>query len=240
MTDNVRLSLARDLVSALEKDDEASADEIMDQIAGVRETQLFREVGRLTRQLHDTMNSFSIDSKITSLTENDIPDAKERLNYVISMTEKAANQTLTVVEDLLPVSTQLTEQAEQLSAKWERFLVREMPYEEFKGMSQEITEYFKKTTGSLDNMSKGLNEILMEQGFQDITGQIIRKVIDLVQELETSMVELVRISGGKFSEKKVEDDQALPGPVVPGIDDKKNDVATSQDDVDDLLSSLGF
>jgi chemotaxis protein CheZ len=32
----------------------------------------------------------------------------------------------------------------------------------------------------------------------------------------------------------------LPGPVVPGVDDKEGDVATSQVDVDDLLSSLGF
>ncbi|MDD1621148.1 MAG: protein phosphatase CheZ, partial [Methylococcaceae bacterium] len=73
------LSSARDLVAALENGDEAKADEILDQIAGLRETQLFKEVGRLTRQLHDTMVSFTVDSKIAAMAEHDIPDAKERL-----------------------------------------------------------------------------------------------------------------------------------------------------------------
>jgi chemotaxis protein CheZ len=105
------LSLSKDLVVALENGDEANADEILDKIAGLRETQLFQEIGRLTRQLHDTMVSFSLDTTITALAEYEIPDAKERLQYVISMTEQAANQTLTVVEDLLPVSEQLSNQS---------------------------------------------------------------------------------------------------------------------------------
>jgi len=244
MTEQIQktqLSLARELVKALELGDEAKSDEILDQISSFRESMLFQEVGRLTRQLHDTMNNFSVDSKISELTEKDIPDAKERLHYVIAMTEQAANQTLGVVEDLLPISKDLNTQANELSNKWNRFLAKDMPFEEFKDMSRGIALHFSQTKNSLETVETGLNEILLAQGFQDITGQIIRRVIDLVQELETSMVELVRISGGK---NKFSGDEAgkpeLPGPVVPGVDDKMGDVATNQDDVDDLLSSLGF
>jgi chemotaxis protein CheZ len=86
---------------------------------------------------------------------------------------------------------------------------------------------------------------LMAQGFQDITGQIIRRVIDLVQDLESSMVNLISISSRKIAAGSAAGIGAsvqpeLPGPVVPGVDDKAGDVATSQVDVDDLLSSLGF
>ncbi len=235
------LSSARELVTALEKGDEATADEILDQIAGLRETQLFKEVGRLTRQLHDTMVSFSVDAKIATMAEHDIPDAKERLHYVIAMTEQAADQTLTVVENLLPISQELNEQADRLSSKWGRFLDREMPFDEFKAMSTEIAQHFQQSRGALAQVQSGLNEILMAQGFQDITGQIIRRVIDLVQELETSMVNLISISSRKMATGYVAVGQSeLPGPVVPGVDDKHGDVATSQVDVDDLLSSLGF
>lgn len=240
MTNDIRLALAKDLVGALEQGNESAADSLLDQIAGLRESQLFQEVGRLTRQLHDTMATFTVDSKITQMTNNDIPDAKERLQYVISMTEQAANQTLNAVEDLLPVSKELNEQAAFLSEKWERFLDKEMPFAEFKSMSAEITTHFKVSKGSLKQVQDGLNSILMAQGFQDITGQIIKRVIDLVQDLETSMVELIRISGGTREKQYVIAEPALPGPVVPGVDDKKNDVAANQDDVDDLLSSLGF
>lgn len=237
------LNLTRNLVAALEKQDENEADRLLDQVAGLRETQLFKEVGRLTRQLHDTMVSFSVDSKITELTAHDIPDAKERLHYVIAMTEQAADQTLTAVEELLPVSDELNDRAKQLAQQWSRFLDREMPFEEFKAMSVELSQYFNQTQGSLDRIQQGLNDILMAQGFQDITGQIIRRVIDLVQELETSMVNLISISSSRVVPHAGRAESAsheLPGPVVPGVDDKAGDVATSQVDVDDLLSSLGF
>jgi chemotaxis protein CheZ len=240
MTNDIRLDLARNLVKALEQGDESKADGLLDEIAGLRESQLFQEVGRLTRQLHDTMSGFSVDSKITVMTERDIPDAKERLQYVITMTEQAANQTLNAVEGLLPVSQELNEQAELLSSKWERFLDREMPFAEFKDMSAEITQHFYKSKGSLKQVQQGLNEILMAQGFQDITGQIIKRVIELVHDLETSMVELIKISGSKRVALKEVDEPDLPGPVVPGVDDKDGGVATNQDDVDDLLSSMGF
>ncbi|SHE23162.1 protein phosphatase CheZ [methanotrophic endosymbiont of Bathymodiolus puteoserpentis (Logatchev)] len=239
--ENPRLLLAQDLVVALENNDETKADEILDQISGMRESMLFQEVGRLTRQLHDTMNSFALDSKMVELTSKDIPDAKERLHYVIAMTEQAANQTMAVIESLTPISQELSDQANELSNKWDRFLAKDMPFEEFKNMSQEITMHFAQTKEGVESVQTGLTDILMAQSFQDITGQIIRRVIDLVQEMEHSMVELVRISGGKMkTEAVVIAEPELPGPVVPGVDDKANDVATSQDDVDDLLSSLGF
>jgi len=240
MTNDSRLALAKDLVIALEQGNEVTADKLLDEMAGLRESQLFQEVGRLTRQLHDTMVGFTMDSKITAMTEQDIPDAKERLHYVITMTEQAANLTLEAVETALPISKELNEQVEQLSAKWGRFLDREMPFAEFKNMSTEITQHFKESKGSLQQLQGGLNDILMAQGFQDITGQIIKRVIDLVQNLETSMVELIRLSGSGNKPSQAISDPVLPGPIVPGVDDKANDVAASQDDVDDLLSSLGF
>jgi len=241
MTNEISLTLAKELVFALEQGNEADADVLLDKIAAQKEGQLFKEVGRLTRQLHDSMAGFSLDSKITSMTENDIPDAKERLHYVISMTEQAANQTLNAVEELMPVSKKLNDQAAELSSKWDRFLDREMPFEEFKSMSEEIALHFNESKESLLQVQNGLNDILLAQGFQDITGQVIKRVIDLVQDLELSMVELIRISGNTATATTAETKELeLPGPVVPGVDDKAGDVAKNQDDVDDLLSSLGF
>ncbi|MDO8937844.1 MAG: protein phosphatase CheZ [Methylicorpusculum sp.] len=243
MTEIDRLSLAKNLLEALENGDEASANKFMDEIAGIRETQLYQEVGKLTRQLHDSMTSFALESKITAFAQNDIPDAKERLHYVISMTEQAANKTLNAVEDLYPVASELNQQVQKLSANWDRFLIRQMPFQEFKDMSQEITEYFKVSVQSLENIQNGFNEILMAQSFQDITGQIIRRVITMVEELESGMLALIKLSGhGRSPDKNIgSSEPELPGPVVPGLDDSEGTVvASSQDDVDDLLSSLGF
>lgn len=240
MAEKELLDLAKELVASLEQGDEASADILLDELAGVRETQLFKELGRLTRQLHDTLVSFSLDAKIALMTETEIPDAKERLQYVISMTEQSADQTLTAVETLLPIAHQLTHQTQILAVKWGRFLNKDMPLEEFKAMTSAMTQHFELSKQGLDVIETGLNDILMAQGFQDITGQIIRRVIDLVHELEISMVKLISISGHKKTTEKITTHPELPGPVVPGVDDRSDDVAHNQVDVDDLLSSLGF
>jgi chemotaxis protein CheZ len=236
------LSLAKDLVQAMEKGDVSGADEILDKVAGVRETQLFQEVGRLTRQLHETIVSFSMDAKITAMAEHDFPDARDRLQYVISMTEQAADQTLTAVETLVPIAQDMNAKSGELSLKWSRFLKKDMPFDEFKAMSAEIGQHFQESNQSLAEIEAGLNTILMAQGFQDITGQIIRRVIEMVHELEGSMVNLISLSSRrmKTNELTAVASPELPGPVVPGIDDKNGEVATNQVDVDDLLSSLGF
>ena len=240
MAERELLDLAKELVSSLERGDEASADALLDEVAHVRETQLFKELGRLTRQLHDTLVSFSLDAKITAMTETDIPDAKERLQYVITMTEQAADQTLTAVENLLPIVQQLNAQTQTLSTQWGRFLNKDMPLEEFKTLTSDMTQHFEYSMKGLQHVETGLSDILMAQGFQDITGQIIRRVIDLVHELEISMVKLISISGHRSTGEKATIHTELPGPVVPGVDDRGGDVAHNQVDVDDLLSSLGF
>ncbi|WP_133716700.1 protein phosphatase CheZ [Methylocaldum gracile] len=235
-----RIEQARELLAALERGDDESADRILDDIGRVRETLMFQEVGKLTRQLHDTLANFSLDERIADLTEKEIPDAKERLNYVITMTEQAANTTLNAVESILPFAESLREQSNELSAQWQRFRQREMPYEEFKSLTQDLAQYFDVSAGHLQTIQHSLTEVLMAQGFQDLTGQIIRRVIKLVQDLEHSLVELIRISGRRFkpSGDSVPETKSEPlGPAVPGVD--KNTVQ-NQDDVDSLLSSLGF
>lgn len=237
---DVRIQQVRALLAALERGDDDSADRILDEIGRVRETLMFQEVGKLTRQLHDTLANFALDERIADLTEKEIPDAKERLNYVIAMTEQAANTTLNAVESILPFAESLREQSNELSAQWRRFRQREMPYEEFKSLTQDLAQYFDVSAGHLETIQQSLTEVLMAQGFQDLTGQIIRRVIRLVQDLEHSLVDLIRISGRRFkpSDESAQDLKAQTlGPAVPGVD---KDTVQNQDDVDSLLSSLGF
>ncbi len=236
---DAQLEQARALVSALENCDAQLAGGLIKELAEMSQNEIFQEVGKITRRLHDSMTQFGLDARISDLTDKDIPDAKERLNYVITMTEEAANSTLSAVEELLPVADGLKERSGKLLQQWKRFQQREMPYEEFCDVSQEIGEFFEYSASTSELISTKLTEILMAQGFQDITGQIIRRVITLVQEVETNMVELIRLSGAvDDSEPKSRKEPELAGPVVPTI--AAVDSVNNQDDVDDLLSSLGF
>ncbi len=236
---------AKNLVEELEAKRYSEVDTLLGELSKFNENGLFQEIGKLTRDLHDTLNNFDLEPRISKLTVSEIPDAKERLNHVITLTQNAANRTLSVVEDTLPRSEQLKKKSISLKTEWDRFTKRDMQIEEFRGLSDEIDDFLEWTSINAVVIHKGLSEVMMAQDFQDLTGQIIKRVISLVQEVEDSLVGLIRITGGKSLEKVVEEQQQpekdikAVGPQVPGLK-QATDVVNGQDDVDDLLSSLGF
>ncbi len=111
-------------------------------------------------------------------------------------------------------------------------------------MSGRIGEFLEHSGSNAALLRKNLNEVMMAQDFQDLTGQIIERVIGLVDDMEESLVELIRLSGKSLrqqhEDKQDEDPLQGSGPVVPGVDDVAANVVSGQDEVDDLLSSLGF
>lgn len=238
-----KLELARSLVAHLETGKEDDALTAIAQLAGFRDSLLFREVGRLTRELHDSINNFVVDSHIVDIAESDMPDAAERLSYVIQMTEDAANTTLSAVERAMPLAETLHRDSERLAELWQKFNARQLTVDDFRELSSELSVFLNDTQRNSEELNGKLSEVLMAQGYQDLTGQIIRKVIDLVHDVEGKLVELVRLSGApqKPAAKEKPDDKPdtkAAGPVVPGVD--KADAVHGQDEVDDLLSSLGF
>jgi chemotaxis protein CheZ len=238
-----KLELAKSLVDHLESGDDEGAVSVIAELAGFRDSLLFQEVGRLTRELHDSINGFVMDAQLADIAQNEMPNAAERLRYVIATTEQAANTTLGAVEDSLPLADSLRNDAQHLSDQWSKFNSRQLSVDDFRALSAQLSAFLESTQANTEELHNKLSEVLMAQGYQDITGQVIRKVIDLVNDVEGKLVELVRLSGKR--NKPGEDqggagkpDITAQGPVVPGVD--KGDTVNGQDDVDDLLSSLGF
>ncbi len=235
-----RLAQARELVRLLEAGDDEQAERVLHELADELERPMFEEVGRLTREVHEAVNDFLHDERLHDLANHEIKDAAERLRYVISMTEESANTTLGVVEAVMPVIDDLEQAAARLHTQWQRFRGRDMKVDEFRAMTPELAQFLERTQDDAGALHVKLNEVLMAQGFQDLTGQIIRKVIRLVQDVEAKLVHIVRLSGIHKSkaEKHESEGAEASGPAVPGVD--KGDVVHGQDEVDDLLSSLGF
>lgn len=234
----------RALLQYLESGDAAAAESLMDDLLSLRETQMFQELGKLTREIHESLNGFQLDSRLSQLADEEIPDAKQRLTYVIEMTDKSAHRTLNAVETCLPISEQIETQAGELLTRWERFRNRELTMEEFKTLASGISDFFATAAQGAASMRGELSEVMMAQDFQDLTGQVIRRVITLVQEVEDKLVDLVRVAGARVKPAAAVAETAQPslvqgeGPTPPEM--MTEDRVASQDDVDDLLSSLGF
>jgi chemotaxis protein CheZ len=238
----ITLDQAKLLVEYLESDQQDKADELLSEIQSPLHSELFAEIGKLTRQLHDSMSNFQIDSRLSDLANADIPDAKERLNYVISRTEDAANKTMDAVESIFPVIDNIQQQIQTVNPLWVKLMHNEMNLGEFKSLCLDIDKLLKTTSSETEKVHSLMTDVLMAQDFQDLTGQVIRKVIDLVREVEESLINMLTMFGVSEEEQKKAKvktgDNLVEGPIVNTKD--RDDVVSDQDDVDDLLSSLGF
>ena len=239
------LEKAQALVASLESA-ETSDEQLesqVEEINSLRDNSLFQELGKMTREIHDSIMNFRMDNRIADLASVDIPDAKDRLEYVIEMTEKAANTAMAVIEDSSPLAEKLGGEAHQLKTQWEKFRKRELSQDELRAMGHDVETFFDESEQMTSKLLSGFTEIMMAQGFQDLTGQIIRQVIDLVHEIESNLVALIKIQGESLVKEEEQPDSQdaskLDGPQVPGKETSP-DVMQGQDDVDDLLASLGF
>ncbi len=241
------------LMDRIEQGDFPGATAAIQQMNEVRDRSIYREVGKLTRGLHEAIVNFEIDSQkagIDGESMSKMGNAKERLDYVINLTQKSADKTMDIVEQGVPMVEELREQALSLQSEWQRLKRREMDAGEFRDLYRRVDQFLGFTATGASELGGKLNEIMLAQDFQDLSGQVIKRVITLVQEVEYRLVELMRMAGqveeltGIFRTHEPEPARAAQADITPeGPQIKaaeRADVVQGQDDVDDLLSSLGF
>ncbi|MDO7901157.1 protein phosphatase CheZ [Pseudomonas sp. K1(2024)] len=244
---------AEQLVQSLERGQFGEAVQLIHQLNQTRDRGLYQEVGKLTRELHSAIVSFQIDPRMPQAEEvSQITDATERLSYVVRLTENAANRTMDLVEESTPVLNGLSAEAQTLSADWQRFMRREVPATEFRELVKRVDGFLTHSAEGNRKVAGHLNDILLAQDYQDLTGQVIKRVTALVAEVESNLLKLVlmasqvdRFAGIEHDHDQLraeKDEEKHPargeGPQIHA--DKREDVVSGQDDVDDLLSSLGF
>jgi chemotaxis protein CheZ len=250
MTEKLKAQ-ATELMAQVDAGDYVKAMSLIHDLGEVRDQSLYREVGQLTRSLHEAIRNFQIDPQNDKQQEalSSMVDASDRLEYVVQMTGNAANRTMDLVEDAMPRANAMREQSRSLRDDWQRLRRREMEPSEFRELYSRIDNFFVTMATDADAMYENLSEILLAQDFQDLTGQVIQKVTTLVKEVEDHLLNLVvmasnvdQITGTvhDIAETESESDsgEKAHGPQIHAAE--RADVVSGQNDVDDLLSSLGF
>jgi chemotaxis protein CheZ len=206
----------RGMLGALEKGDEQDFEQQLGALLRAREEGLFVHLARLTRSLHQALSELQMDSRLADLAGSDIPDACGRLDYVVQVTERAAHRTLDLVEDSQRCALSILQHAQALAGP--------------PGMPESLA-------GDAEQLRANLRELAQAQEYQDIAGQTIRRVITLVRNVESALLDLLRAAGSRPQAGSARSAPAplnLRGPAMPG------EIAASQQDADELLASLGF
>ena len=198
---------------------------------------VFNQVGLMARQLHDTLGALGYD-KLLEKTVTALPDAKDRLSYIANLTEQAACKVLNATDIANPLQEELEAGAALLGAKWDALYANRLSVDDFKLLASETRAFVKNAVPQRTTATKEqLMEIMMAQDFQDLTGQVIKKIVALAQDLESQLMKvLIETMPGEKRTESV--NTLLNGPVINA--EGRTDVVGSQQQVDDLLDSLGF
>ena len=193
-------------------------------------------VAVLTRTVHNALRELGYD-KVMERAAAAIPDARDRLAYVATMTEQAAVRALNAIEAAQPIQERLEKEATRLCGDWDKLHAKQMNVEEFKALVSGTRDYLREVPTQTRATNAQLLEIMMAQDFQDLTGQVIKKITALAQDMEQQLVHLL-VDLVPPDVRGSLDNELLNGPVINPSG--AAGVVSNQEQVDSLLESLGF
>ena len=242
-------TLAENMLLELEQGHPENAVALVSDLNQVREETLYREIGKLTRALHEAIKNLKVSpSGVAPDVESGMNGTMDKLAYVLHMTDRSANRTMDLVDEGMPIVSDIHDRAEELSGRWKKLLQKDLKPDEFRTLTKDIDTYLEDNIEKTTQIKNEFSEILLAQDFQDLTGQVFHKVIDLVRDVEKRLVSLVAMAGHvdritgiqHHHEEDIVDEDHKIRAEGPHTGTDKTDVVSNQDDVDDLLSSLGF
>jgi len=198
---------------------------------------MYERLGGIVRLLHDSLRELGYDRALTEASSQ-ITDAQDRLEYVATLTEQAANKVLNTLDEGMPAQDKLSKQAQDMEGRWSALFAGKLSLDEFKALAGDSRQFAQAVASATEAEKARLLEIMMAQDFQDITGQLIKKVVTITKTVENELAQLLRDNAppatrAKLAEKEAAPVQLMQGPSVP-------EAAMDQDNVDDLLADLGF
>jgi chemotaxis protein CheZ len=200
--------------------------------------EVLSRVGHMTRALHENLRGLGLD-KLIEKAASDIPDARDRLDYVARLSEQAAKKVLDATDAAGPLQDAIETRSADLQQGWQALL--DAPATE--ATDAQWREMAQRTIASLDESRAGavatrseLMNIMMAQDFQDLTGQVIGRITGIAQNLEKQLVQVL-IDFAPSEIKRELDNGLMNGPQIKPLG---TEVVANQGQVDDLLDSLGF
>lgn len=193
---------------------------------------MYERLGGIVRLLHDSLRELGYDRALSDAAIQ-ITDAQGRLEHIASLTEQAANKVLNTIDEGMPAQDALAKNAREMDSRWNDLFEGKMSVEDFRLLATDSKAFAMNVIDATDTEKARLLDIMMAQDFQDITGQLIKKIVAITQKVEHELAQLLLDNAPPELAKVVKEapDNLMQGPTTN---------AMGQDDVDNLLEGLGF
>lgn len=198
--------------------------------------EVLSRIGHMTRALHDSLRGLGLD-KLIEKAASDIPDARDRLDYVARLSEQAAQKVLNATDEANPLQDGIDRSARDLTTSWQAALAAPEGEADWRALAERTMRELETSRAAAGATKGYLMDIMMAQDFQDLTGQVIGKVTTIAQNLEQQLVQML-VDFAPAEVKREFDNSLMNGPQINPTGTA--DVVANQGQVDDLLDSLGF
>ena len=192
------------------------------------DTVVHQQLGEMARQLHDTLAQLGLMPRLGELTDC-LPDARSRLSYIATKTGEAAEKVLNLVDSAKAEHGSIADTTRRMALSIVADPVKAVA-------SGSVMNFVGDVEASTARIDRHLTDIMMAQDFHDLTGQVVAKVVKLAGDIEDQLLKLL-LQTAPAGQRQV-DPALLQGPVVDPAG--RTDVVANQEQVDDLLASLGF
>jgi chemotaxis protein CheZ len=206
---------------------------------GVLNDEVLVRVGHMTRALHDSLRGLGLD-KLVEKAASDIPDARDRLDYVARLSEQAAKRVLDATDTAGPLQDAVESRSAELRTSWQAMLDASNEgarAEDWRALAERSIAVMAENERAAAATRAELMNIMLAQDFQDLTGQVIGKITSIAQDLEKQLVQVL-VDFAPSEIRRELDNGLLNGPQIKP--EGNVEVVANQGQVDDLLDSLGF
>lgn len=193
---------------------------------------MYERLGGIVRLLHDSLRELGYDRSLSDAATQ-INDAQGRLEHIAALTEQAANRVLNTIDAGIPEQEAVLKSAQEMDSRWSRLFEGKMSIEEFRLLATDSKEFAQQVASATETEKARLLDIMMAQDFQDITGQLIKKIVAVTQKVENELAQLLLDNAPAEVAQTLKEgpESLMQGPSTSAL---------GQDDVDSLLEGLGF
>lgn len=188
------------------------------------------KIGQAAAQLHRLLKELG-HAKGLERSASTMPDARARLSFIDQTMHDASEKTISAVENSLPLTKSTRKSCAKLSKKLSA--AEDLAHH---ALVQETISELGEIAASEDSIHHDLMQIMEAQEFRDVAGQMVNKILGAAVEIETILLDILREYAPNHDDSLISHEGLTAGPTVKsGADD-----VSGQDDVDDLLASMGF
>lgn len=187
------------------------------------------KIGRATAQLHKLLKELGHTRNLEK-TAATMPDARDRLSYIDKSMHEASEKTISAVEASIPLTGNNRATCGDLSRR-----LADAGFDDHGGLIEETISKLGEIAAAEETIRHNLMQIMEAQEFRDVAGQMVNKIVVAATEIEAILLDILKEYAPDAKDSLISTEGLTAGPGA-----KTSDSVSGQDEVDDLLASLGL